>query len=81
MLAHRNKNLFIQRMPNEWVGLRNNEAHRISTIEDPEERIKQVTQAIKYFNNLADPSWIISQRWLAEIRIKAKRKMKKHGST
>lgn len=59
----------------EWVGLRNDEARRISAIKDPVERIKRASQAIDYFNDPADPSWVISQRWLAEIKVEAKREI------
>jgi len=63
----------------EWVGLRNNEARRISRIRDPKERIERASQAMEYFNGLADPSWVISQRWLSEIRVKARRETHKKG--
>ena len=61
----------------QWVGLRNDEAHRISAIKDPVKRIKCASQAIDYFNDLADPSWVIAQRWLAEIKVEAKREIRK----
>ena len=62
----------------EWVTMRNDEARRISAIRDPVKRIEQATEAIEYFNNLADSSWIIAQRWLSEIRMKAKREVSGH---
>jgi len=63
----------------EWVGLRNKAAHKISKIRDPKERIERASQAMEHFNGLADPSWVISQQRLSEIRVKARREIRKKG--
>lgn len=61
----------------DWGIARNKELRDVEQITDLHKRIEKANEIVKRYNETADKNWVISEQYPAQIRVKAKREIRR----